>query len=956
MQLIQIKRLVVILLYLIISIAIIYAQKENILVTGTMTDSEGEAIPGLSVTIEGTTEGTITDVEGNYQIEVPLGSTLVFSFIGMKTKKAIVTRTGLNPVGSRMIIPFNHIKEDTRFVREEERKALNDSAKVADRYKFYREYLSDSAIIESYDRINTTALEISSSRIERQIKRYSNLYSEKNYRLGKIVVKSNFAFDRVARLPELQSKYGQGRPLNGMLSYQGPSTGEMFSWGPPLVNLEYDGVATSDDIKGSLVAKGEGNGDSSIAYDPTNIFKTGFTNSYDIVSYHTLGSAHMDFGYRYLLNSGVLPGEDIQSHRFNIKLDWDDRIKANVVYQTSKDNFRDGIMKSRILSATYLTPVSFDNSFGLSAKDAQRDQSVIYHPDGSIRSASPAHFDNPYLFVQKGVDRNEHQSLLYNVNFEENWSMGHIHADFSGQYSENRRELKFPEGSVGNLGGINSNRNDKTVNYFAGAFVENYLFGYQFRFNVPIRAEFYNYSRGLAGSNFEFVDNKKVRNIFTANPTLQYSRNYDDILVAKAGLNIYASSTSDKVCYRPNFGVSFSPFIWFDNTFYWDTQNVFQSFKLKLDYITQVNEYILDYKSGLNNSLAYNVADFNRYFENQEINVYSTIQPEIVSKLDFSITSSFINGALQSTTSFYWNRRRNSIFPVINNDELVFENLGDIKVNGLEETLSARLLDNSFKWDVSLTMSQIKSKVSKSNYEAPVALAGFADVHTTFVQDQNPGVIMGSSWLRNSEGKKVVGNDGFPLVDVSPSVLGDPNPDFFTGLSNEFSLNGMEFGFTLDAVVGGDVWNGTQATLDYYGVSQKTADEREVRNYIFDGVNQNGEVNNKLVSFAPDNGSVENNRWVRYVVSGVAEDYIQDGSRLVLKELYFTYNFNVNTVKRWGLENLSITAVANNLVTLSRYKGNLASNTLWGHSNTMGLDYFNSPQIRRYGLTLQVTF
>lgn len=52
-------------------------------VTGTVTSSEdGESLPGVSILEKGTSNGTITDVDGNYALEVPEGATLVFSSIG----------------------------------------------------------------------------------------------------------------------------------------------------------------------------------------------------------------------------------------------------------------------------------------------------------------------------------------------------------------------------------------------------------------------------------------------------------------------------------------------------------------------------------------------------------------------------------------------------------------------------------------------------------------------------------------------------------------------------------------------------------------------------------------------------------------------------------------------------------------------------------------------------------
>ncbi|GET35181.1 SusC/RagA family TonB-linked outer membrane protein [Prolixibacter bellariivorans] len=58
-------------------------------VTGTVTDTQGQPLPGVSIQIKGTAIGTITDAEGNYRFaHVPENSVLVFSFMGMQ-KQAI---------------------------------------------------------------------------------------------------------------------------------------------------------------------------------------------------------------------------------------------------------------------------------------------------------------------------------------------------------------------------------------------------------------------------------------------------------------------------------------------------------------------------------------------------------------------------------------------------------------------------------------------------------------------------------------------------------------------------------------------------------------------------------------------------------------------------------------------------------------------------------------------------
>src|SRR5690606_1865249 len=56
--------------------------QEQITVQGTVVDSlDGLGIPGVSVFIKGTTQGTQTDLDGNYSIVAPSNATLTFSFI-----------------------------------------------------------------------------------------------------------------------------------------------------------------------------------------------------------------------------------------------------------------------------------------------------------------------------------------------------------------------------------------------------------------------------------------------------------------------------------------------------------------------------------------------------------------------------------------------------------------------------------------------------------------------------------------------------------------------------------------------------------------------------------------------------------------------------------------------------------------------------------------------------------
>ena len=62
----------------------------QIRVTGRVTGKTGLPLPGVNVLEKGTANGTITDIDGNYSMEVEKGKTLMFSYIGFTTRQVVV--------------------------------------------------------------------------------------------------------------------------------------------------------------------------------------------------------------------------------------------------------------------------------------------------------------------------------------------------------------------------------------------------------------------------------------------------------------------------------------------------------------------------------------------------------------------------------------------------------------------------------------------------------------------------------------------------------------------------------------------------------------------------------------------------------------------------------------------------------------------------------------------------
>ena len=82
--------------------------QQSKLVKGTIVDATGMPVIGANVMVKGTTNGTITDMDGNFSLEVPVGATLVVSYIGLANQE-------IKAIGNNLTITM---KEDAEALDE----------------------------------------------------------------------------------------------------------------------------------------------------------------------------------------------------------------------------------------------------------------------------------------------------------------------------------------------------------------------------------------------------------------------------------------------------------------------------------------------------------------------------------------------------------------------------------------------------------------------------------------------------------------------------------------------------------------------------------------------------------------------------------------------------------------------------------------------------------------------
>ena len=107
------KRLALFLFALLLSIGTAFGQTK---ITGTVvSQDDGDPIIGASVMVQGTTMGTVTDIDGKFSLDVPAGKKLVVSYIGMVTQtlspkagmRVVLSNSGRNwydPTGQEIVL------------------------------------------------------------------------------------------------------------------------------------------------------------------------------------------------------------------------------------------------------------------------------------------------------------------------------------------------------------------------------------------------------------------------------------------------------------------------------------------------------------------------------------------------------------------------------------------------------------------------------------------------------------------------------------------------------------------------------------------------------------------------------------------------------------------------------------------------------------------------------------
>ncbi|WKN42781.1 SusC/RagA family TonB-linked outer membrane protein [Tunicatimonas pelagia] len=291
---------------------------------------------------------------------------------------------------------------------------------------------------------------------------------------------------------------------------------------------------------------------------------------------------------------------------------------------------------------------------------------------------------------------------------------------------------------------------------------------------------------------------------------------------------------------------------------------------------------------------------------------------ETTTSTNIGLDVGFLNQRLTFTTEFYVKNTDDllAFVPVAQSTGFssVISNIGKIQNRGWEFDAYALIFDGDFQWDVNANITYNRNEVLElaggSDIFGPELAKPLGQMHVVREGLPFPSILAFEEEDQlDEEGRVVVkdiNNDGVINLD-DRTIQGTPNPDFYYGLTTNLRYKGFELSLLFQGVSGNEIISGTVAQLS--------------REPFFRGHRPQEMYENR---WTPENPNPNPNaEWprmdelTRNLVDVGTERFVLDGSYVRLKNIRLTYNIPTGPIK-W-LRSASVYVSADNLLTFTNY-------------------------------------
>lgn len=354
----------------------------------------------------------------------------------------------------------------------------------------------------------------------------------------------------------------------------------------------------------------------------------------------------------------------------------------------------------------------------------------------------------------------------------------------------------------------------------------------------------------------------------------------------------------------------------------------------------------------------YNITRYEWFKEGQEHAVPSLSQAnlrtsdlkwETTSQTSIGIDLSVLNGRLNVTADYYYKKTTDMLMNVslpagaaaANN---ITRNEGEMENKGFEFAVISHNITGAFKWDTDFNISFNRNKLTKLELQKIYYDAKTSEYVNDYAVRNEPGRALGGFYGYISDGVdpetgeliyRDINNDG-RISSSDRTYIGDPNPKFTFGLTNTLSYRNFTFSIFMQGSYGNDIFNASRMETEG----------------MYDGKNQTTEVLKRWrrpgqQTDVPKAGfEMKNSTY-----------FVEDGSYLRIKNVQLAYNIKNETLRNAGITRLQPYITASNLFTATKYSGMDPEVNQWGNSGAVqGIDWGTYPQSRSFVAGINIEF
>ena len=355
----------------------------------------------------------------------------------------------------------------------------------------------------------------------------------------------------------------------------------------------------------------------------------------------------------------------------------------------------------------------------------------------------------------------------------------------------------------------------------------------------------------------------------------------------------------------------------------------------------------------------------------------ANLKPEISSATEVGLDLRLFGGRLGLDLTYYSTNTVNQLLTLplapASGFSSQFINAGKINNKGIEIQLTGKILRNGpLTWDMAVNFARNTNKIVELHPDIKIAFlaGGFGRTAGPVVAEGGSfGDMFARAWATDAQGRYVVDANGKPrsgvwnfdnntVRDVERKI-GNFNPDFTLGISNQFNYKNFTASFLFDGRFGGTMTSGSEANFAFDGNAAYTTNFRD-GGWVLPAVTATGETNTKAINAETFWTTVSNGRYswgefFTYSTTNVRLREMSIGYNIPMPASIFIKNARLSLVGRnlffvyRGYATLDIPGV-------ERRKLPFDPDVNIGAGALQGAEYGNLPSTRTIGFNLKLGF